>query len=87
MSVVPVADVLQGRVAVDQEVTVRGWVRTRRDSKAGISFLAVYDGSCFDPVQAVINNSLPNYNDEILRLTTGCSVSESSRSASSFQRH
>ncbi|WP_409997812.1 hypothetical protein, partial [Escherichia coli] len=42
------------RVAVDSEVTVRGWVRTRRDSKAGISFLAVYDGSCFDPVQAVI---------------------------------
>ena len=66
MSVVPVADVLQGRVAVDQEVTVRGWVRTRRDSKAGISFLAVYDGSCFDPVQAVINNSLPNYNDDVL---------------------
>ncbi len=56
------------------EVTVRGWVRTRRDSKAGISFLAVYDGSCFDPVQAVINNSLPNYQDDVLRLTTGCSV-------------
>ncbi len=53
---------------------MRGWVRTRRDSKAGISFLAVYDGSCFDPVQAVINNSLPNYNDDVLRLTTGCSV-------------
>ncbi|KAF1371212.1 asparagine--tRNA ligase [Yokenella regensburgei] len=74
MSVVPVADVLQGRVAVDSEVTVRGWVRTRRDSKAGISFLAVYDGSCFDPVQAVVNNSLSNYNEEVLRLTTGCSV-------------
>lgn len=74
MSVVPVADVLQGRVAVDSEVTVRGWVRTRRDSKAGISFLAVYDGSCFDPVQAVIQNSLPNYQDDVLRLTTGCSV-------------
>lgn len=53
---------------------MRGWVRTRRDSKAGISFLAVYDGSCFDPVQAVINNSLPNYNDDVLHLTTGCSV-------------
>jgi asparaginyl-tRNA synthetase len=74
MSVVPVADVLQGRVTVDQEVTVRGWACTRRDSKAGISFLAVYDGSCFDPVQAVINNSLPNYNEEVLHLTTGCSV-------------
>ena len=74
MSVVPVADVLQGRVAVDSEVTVRGWVRTRRDSKAGISFIAVYDGSCFNPVQAVVNHSLNNYQDEVLRLTTGCSV-------------
>lgn len=74
MTVVPVADVLQGRVAVDSEVTVRGWVRTRRDSKAGISFLAVYDGSCFDPVQAVIENTLSNYENDVLRLTTGCSV-------------
>ncbi|MDO2152694.1 asparagine--tRNA ligase, partial [Escherichia coli] len=57
MSVVPVADVLQGRVAVDSEVTVRGWVRARRDSKAGMAFLAVYDGSCFDPVQAVVTYS------------------------------
>ncbi|MDU6411570.1 MAG: asparagine--tRNA ligase [Yersiniaceae bacterium] len=74
MSVVPVVDVLQGRAAVDSEVTVRGWVRTRRDSKAGISFLAVYDGSCFNPLQAVVNNSLSNYQTDVLRLTTGCSV-------------
>ncbi|AXW87688.1 asparagine--tRNA ligase [Lonsdalea britannica] len=74
MSVVPVVDVLQGRVAVDNEVTVRGWVRTRRDSKAGISFIAVYDGSCFDSLQAVVNNNLENYQSDILRLTTGCSV-------------
>ncbi len=53
---------------------MRGWVRTRRDSKAGISFVAVYDGSCFDPLQAVVNNTLPNYQDEVLHLTTGCSV-------------
>ncbi len=74
MSVVPVVDVLQGRAAVDSEVTVRGWVRTRRDSKAGISFVAVYDGSCFAPLPAVINNTLPIYQDEVLHLTTGCSV-------------
>lgn len=43
-----VAEVLQGKVSVGEKVTVRGWVRTRRDSKAGLSFLAVYDGSCFD---------------------------------------
>ncbi|WP_340622053.1 asparagine--tRNA ligase [Xenorhabdus siamensis] len=74
MSVAPVVDVLQGRVPVGSEVTVRGWVRTRRDSKAGISFLAVYDGSCFNPLQAVVNNNLPNYQDKVLNLTTGCSV-------------
>ncbi|MBD2814058.1 asparagine--tRNA ligase [Xenorhabdus sp. Flor] len=74
MSVAPVVDVLQGRVPVGNEVTVRGWVRTRRDSKAGISFLAVHDGSCFNPLQAVVNNNLPNYQDEVLNLTTGCSV-------------
>ncbi len=74
MSVVPVVDVLQGRFAVDSEVTVHGWVRTRRDSKAGLSFVAVYDGSCFDPLQAVVNNTLPNYQNEVLHLTTGCSV-------------
>ncbi|BAE74290.1 Asparagine--tRNA ligase [Sodalis glossinidius str. 'morsitans'] len=79
MSVVPVVDVLQGRMPADSEITVQGWVRTRRDSKAGISFLAVYDGSCFDPLQAVINNTLPNYQNDILRLTSGCSVSVTGR--------
>ncbi|MGL9735461.1 MAG: asparagine--tRNA ligase [Symbiopectobacterium sp.] len=74
MSVVPVVDVLQGRVAVDSKVTVRGWIRTRRDSKAGISFIAVYDGSCFNPLQAVVNNNIPNYQNDVLKLTTGCSV-------------
>lgn len=74
MSVVPVVDVQQGLVAVGNEATVRGWVRTRRDSKAGISFLAVYDGSCFDPLQVVVANLLPNYANEVLHLTTGCSV-------------
>ena len=72
--VASIVDVLQGKVAIGETVTVRGWVRTRRDSKAGLSFLAVYDGSCFDPIQAIINNDIKNYESEILRLTTGCSV-------------
>ena len=72
--VASVVDVLQGNVAIGETVTVRGWVRTRRDSKAGLSFLAVYDGSCFDPIQAIVNNDIENYESEILRLTTGCSV-------------
>jgi len=84
MSVVPVVDVLHGRIPADSEVTVYGWVRTRRDSKAGISFLAVYDGSCFDPLQAVINNTLANYQNDILHLTTGCSVAVTGRVAESL---
>jgi asparaginyl-tRNA synthetase len=71
------ADVLAGRVPKDSPVTVKGWVRTRRDSKAGISFVHVSDGSCFHPVQVVAPNTLPNYGDEVLRLTTGCAVEAS----------
>lgn len=55
-------------------VTTQGWVRTRRDSKAGISFIALYDGSCFNPIQAVVPNSLANYEDTVLKITTGCAV-------------
>jgi asparaginyl-tRNA synthetase len=78
-SIAPIVDVLQGKIAVGSTISVQGWVRTRRDSKAGISFLAVYDGSCFDPIQAVIENNLPNYEQEILRLTAGCSVKVSGK--------
>ena len=68
------ADVLAGRAPKDAPVTLKGWVRTRRDSKAGISFVHVSDGSCFHPVQVVAPNTLANYADEILHLTAGCAV-------------
>ncbi|MBQ4832390.1 asparagine--tRNA ligase [Pseudoalteromonas sp. MMG010] len=74
MSHLAITELLKGNVAEDSQVTVKGWIRTRRDSKAGISFLAVHDGSCFDPIQAVVPNSLNNY-DEVTSLTAGCSVS------------
>ncbi|MBM7073629.1 asparagine--tRNA ligase [Shewanella sp. 202IG2-18] len=74
MIIASIASVFKGEHSVGSTVSVRGWVRTRRDSKAGISFLAVYDGSCFDPIQGVVPNSLNNYQDEVLRLTAGCSV-------------
>ncbi len=72
---VTVAQATQGQVAVDQTVTVKGWVRTRRDSKAGLSFVAVSDGSCFDAIQVVARPALDNYESEVLHLTTGCAVS------------
>ena len=67
-------DILSGRAAQAEAVTLKGWVRTRRDSKAGISFIHVSDGSCFHPVQVVAPNTLANYTGEIVRLTAGCAV-------------
>lgn len=69
-----IKDVLSGQYQIGDTVTVKGWIRTKRDSKAGISFLAVHDGSCFDAVQAVAPADLNNYENEIKRLTTACSV-------------
>src|SRR5262245_60322756 len=68
------ADVLAGRAPKDAPVTLRGWVRTRRDSKAGISFVNVSDGSSFHPVQVVAPSTLPNYAEVVLKLTAGCAV-------------
>ena len=73
-NVVSVKQALSGALEAGSTVTVRGWVRTRRDSKAGLSFVNVSDGSCFDAIQVVAQNTLPNYADEIARLTAGCSV-------------
>src|SRR5450759_1616923 len=67
-------EILSGRAPSDTPVTLKGWVRTRRDSKAGISFIHVSDGSCFHLVQVVAPNTLANYTDEVMRLTAGCAV-------------
>jgi asparaginyl-tRNA synthetase len=66
--------ILSGRAPADTPVTLKGWVRTRRDSKAGISFVHVTDGSSFHPVQVVAPNTLPNYASEVQHLTAGCAV-------------
>ncbi|MCB1554053.1 MAG: asparagine--tRNA ligase [Xanthomonadales bacterium] len=73
-SVVSVQQVLGGSLAEGAEVTVRGWVRTRRDSKAGLSFVNLSDGSCFAPLQVVAPAALHNYESEIRKLTSGCAI-------------
>ena len=69
-----ISDLLKGKVSAGQTVTVKGWVRSRRDSKGGFSFIAINDGSCFDSIQLVAPNSLANYTSEVLHITAGCSV-------------
>lgn len=72
--VVEVKQALSGALTAGSKVSVRGWVRTRRDSKAGVSFVNVSDGSCFDAIQVVAPATLANYADEITHLSAGCAV-------------
>ena len=60
--------------AVGREVTLQGWIRTRRDSKGGFSFLELNDGSCLANIQIVADANLPNYESEVKKLSPGCSV-------------
>jgi len=69
-----IAVALSGELVPESKVVVQGWLRSRRDSKAGISFLAIHDGSCFDAIQAVVPAELDNYQDQVLSLSAGCSV-------------
>lgn len=69
-----IAELLSGSVSEGARIAVEGWVRTRRDSKAGISFINLHDGSCFHPLQIVVPNSLKNYEEEVLKLTAGSSI-------------
>lgn len=74
MQTVSIAKLLQGQIATDTQVEIRGWVRTRRDSKAGLSFIQVSDGSCQGTIQVVAKNDLPNYSDAVQKLSAGASL-------------
>jgi asparaginyl-tRNA synthetase len=77
MPAAPVTSVqasLAGGDHVGKTITLQGWVRTRRDSKAGLSFINLHDGSCFSPIQIVAKNDLDNYADIVQHLTAGCAI-------------
>ncbi|NNL05478.1 MAG: asparagine--tRNA ligase [Xanthomonadales bacterium] len=74
MSITRIKDALAGKPTIGAEITIQGWVRTRRDSKAGFSFINVHDGSCFDALQVVAPADLENYETEVKKLTSGCAV-------------
>ena len=60
--------------AIGKTVELKGWVRTRRDSKAGFSFIELNDGSSFGNIQILAPSSLDNYADVVQKLVTGCSI-------------
>jgi len=69
-----ISALLDGKVSAGSQVTVKGWVRTRKDSKAGFSFINLHDGSCFNPIQIIAPAELENYASEIQMATTGASL-------------
>ena len=65
---------LHDNINIEDSIIVHGWVKTRRDSKAGFSFISLHDGSCHAPIQIVVPANLNNYHSDILKLTAGCSL-------------
>jgi asparaginyl-tRNA synthetase len=68
-----IKDCLHAKLEANTKLGIQGWVKTRRDSKAGFSFIQVNDGSCFESLQLVVNSDLSNY-AEVLRLNSGCAI-------------
>ena len=60
--------------SIGNSAKVSGWVRTRRDSKAGFSFIEINDGSCQGNIQIIAPAELANYDADIKRLSAGCSI-------------
>ena len=70
-----IADLLGSeRANIGQKVVVRGWVRTKRDSKAGVSFIELNDGSCMKSLQVVADLGREEYKEILDRITTGSSL-------------
>lgn len=63
--------------SIGRTATVEGWVRTRRDSKGGFSFVEVNDGSCMANLQIIVDAAIENYESDVKQLTAGCSISAS----------
>ena len=60
--------------AIGTQAKLQGWVRTRRDSKAGFSFIELNDGTSLGNLQVVAPAELANYEEEVKHLTAGCSI-------------
>ena len=65
--------ILDHEIGLDKHVQINGWIRSRRTSKGGFSFLSLHDGSCFDALQVVADKSLRNY-ELITEIATGTAV-------------
>ena len=68
-----VKEILASDALIGELVTVQGWLRSRRTSRAGLTFLSVHDGSVFSTIQVVVKDNLENY-EVVVDLGTGCAL-------------
>jgi asparaginyl-tRNA synthetase len=59
---------------VGKEFTIKGWIRSVR-IQSNFAFIAINDGSTFDGMQAILDETVPSYEDILKNATTGSSIS------------
>lgn len=74
MTIVSISDVFLDKIKLNSSICIQGWIKNKRTSKMGLSFIDLYDGSCVYCIQVLAQNKLQNYANEILKLTSGCSI-------------
>ena len=82
-----ISAILRHEIACGTQVQVAGWVRSRRTSRGGFSFIQVHDGSCFDSLQVIADAKLPNYGSDVEALGAGCAVHIAGKLVESRGRH
>ena len=70
-----IKDIFASKLVEGNEVRLTGWVRSKRSSKGGFSFIHVNDGSCLSTIQVIADESIHNYQSEVEKLGVGCSIS------------
>ncbi|WP_343191801.1 asparagine--tRNA ligase [Buchnera aphidicola] len=74
MKTFSIKDIFDNKIKINTEIKIYGWVRSKRDSSIGISFIDIFDGSCANILQIVVKPYLSNYKNKITKLTSGCSI-------------
>ena len=73
MNLIKIRELYKNQEAyLDKEITVGGWVRSIRDSKA-FGFIVINDGTFFTPLQVVYHDDMENF-EEISKLNVGAAV-------------
>lgn len=71
---VSIYSIYMNQIEINEYISICGWVKSKRSSKIGISFLDIYDGSIVNTIQVIVSKNLYNYKSEVIKLTSGCSV-------------